>query len=52
MNFGMDYLLKRVWDVMGLVRVYTKKMGMKFDFEELVVLSDFCGGIVVKYFCV
>lgn len=51
MNLGMEYLLKRVWDAMGLVRVYTKKMGEKADFEEPVVLSDARGGISVKHFC-
>jgi small GTP-binding protein len=51
MNLGMDYLLKRIWDAMGLVRVYTKKMGEKADFEEPVVLSDARGGITVKHFC-
>lgn len=51
MNLGMDHLLKRVWDAMGLVRVYAKKMGEKADFEEPVVLSDSRGGTKVTHFC-
>ena len=51
MNLGMEYLLKRVWDAMGLVRVYAKKMGEKVDLEDPVVLSDARGGVTVKHFC-
>ena len=38
-QLGYDRLLESVWNAMGLVRVYAKKMGEKPDFEEPVVLS-------------
>jgi len=51
MDLGLDYLLERMWDAMGLVRVYTKKQGNKPDFEEPVILSDNRGGTSVEKFC-
>jgi len=51
MELGMDHLLKKMWDAMGLVRVYTKKTGNKPDFDEPVVLAEHRGGVTVKHFC-
>lgn len=51
MELGMNHLLKRMWDSMGLVRVYTKKTGGKPDFDEPVVLADHRGGCSVRHFC-
>jgi len=51
MELGLDHLLRRMWDAMGLVRVYTKKTGNKPDFDEPVVLADHRGGCTVKHFC-
>ena len=51
MKLGMDHLLRRTWNDMGLVRVYTKKTGQKPDFDEPVVLADHRGGCTVKHFC-
>ena len=35
---------EKMWDAMGLVRVYTKKTGNKPDFDEPVVLADHRAG--------
>ena len=51
LELGMTHLLRRMWDAMGLVRVYTKKTGNKPDFDEPVVLADHRGGCLVKNFC-
>jgi len=51
MSLGLDYLLERMWDDMGLVRVYTKKTGSKPDFTEPVILSADRGGSSVENFC-
>ena len=51
MNLNMDGLLEKMWEMMGLVRVYTKKPGNKPDFEEPVVLSEDRGGCLVENFC-
>jgi ribosome-interacting GTPase 1 len=44
-------LLHRIWDMMGLVRIYTKKTGNKPDFGDPVVLSEDRGGRRLKHFC-
>eukprot|EP00227_Mantoniella_beaufortii_P006988 CAMPEP_0197614644 /NCGR_PEP_ID=MMETSP1326-20131121/59629_1 /TAXON_ID=1155430 /ORGANISM="Genus nov. species nov., Strain RCC2288" /LENGTH=409 /DNA_ID=CAMNT_0043183517 /DNA_START=185 /DNA_END=1414 /DNA_ORIENTATION=+ len=51
LELGYEPLLRRMWDSMGLVRVYTKKTGNKPDFVEPVVLADHRGGCSVKQFC-
>lgn len=50
-NLNMDGLLERIWEMMGLVRVYTKKVGNKPDFGDPVVLSDDRGGTTMEHFC-
>ena len=44
-KLNLDGLLVRLWDEMELVRVYTKKVGKKPDFEEPVVLTPDRGGV-------
>ncbi|KAJ0075790.1 hypothetical protein Patl1_33636 [Pistacia atlantica] len=48
---NLDRLLARMWDAMGLVRVYTKPQGQQPDFSEPVVLSVDRGGCTVEDFC-
>mmetsp|Transcript_13961 Transcript_13961/g.44339 ORF Transcript_13961/g.44339 Transcript_13961/m.44339 type:complete len:402 (-) Transcript_13961:994-2199(-) len=48
MKLNYDGLLARMWDEMGLVRVYTKKTGHKPDFTDPVVLSEDRGGCTVE----
>ena len=41
-QLNLDRLLARMWDEMGLVRVYTKPQGQQPDFSDPVVLSAVC----------
>jgi ribosome-interacting GTPase 1 len=41
-QLNLDRLLARMWDEMGLVRVYTKPQGQQPDFGDPVVLSAVC----------
>lgn len=50
-ELNLDYLLTRMWEEMGLVRVYTKKRGQAPDFTEPLVLSKFRHGINVEAAC-
>ncbi|KAF4379467.1 hypothetical protein G4B88_024915 [Cannabis sativa] len=49
LNF--DRLLAKMWEEMGLVRVYTKPQGQQPDFTDPVVLSSDRGGCTVEDFC-
>ncbi|KAL2629348.1 hypothetical protein R1flu_014034 [Riccia fluitans] len=51
LKLNLDRLLARMWDEMGLVRVYTKPQGQQPDFSEPVVLSTDRGGCTVEDFC-
>lgn len=35
---SLDYLIKRIWDELGLVKVYTKKRGAHPDLDDPVCL--------------
>ncbi|RLN24512.1 hypothetical protein C2845_PM07G13290 [Panicum miliaceum] len=48
---GNRKLLARMWEEMGLVRVYTKSQGQQPDFSDPVVLSTDRGGCTVEDFC-
>lgn len=41
-QLNLDRLLARMWEEMGLVRVYTKPQGQQPDFTDPVVLSSVC----------
>ncbi len=47
-KLNLDYLLARMWDAMGLVRVYCKRRGCPPDLDEPVVLSAQRHGITVE----
>ncbi|KAL8537802.1 hypothetical protein ACS0TY_012799 [Phlomoides rotata] len=51
LKLNLDRLLARMWDEMGLVRIYTKPQGQQPDFAEPVVLSAGRGGCTVEDFC-
>ena len=51
MNLNLDFLLARMWDAMGLVRVYTKRRGEAPAFSEPVVLSEGRHGCTVEAVC-
>ncbi|KAJ8601335.1 hypothetical protein CTAYLR_007247 [Chrysophaeum taylorii] len=48
-KLNLDYLLQKMWDYMGLIRVYSKRRGAPPDLQEPVVLStQRPGGITVE----
>ncbi|KAG2257040.1 hypothetical protein Bca52824_076334 [Brassica carinata] len=47
---NLDRLLAKMWDEMGLVRVYSKPQGQQPDFDEPFVLSS-VSGCTVEDFC-
>ncbi|CAM8955965.1 unnamed protein product [Rhodiola kirilowii] len=51
LKLNLDRLLARMWEEMGLVRVYTKPQGQQPDFSDPVVLSLDRGGCTVEDFC-
>jgi ribosome-interacting GTPase 1 len=48
MNLGIDILLDKIWDQLGLVRVYTKRRGEAPDFGEPLILTRGRDGLTVK----
>jgi uncharacterized protein len=52
MQLNLDYLIERVWQKLGLVRVYTKKPGNKPDFNEPLILTDRRDGHTIEAACV
>lgn len=51
MNLNLDYMLQRVWDYMGLIRIFTKRRGQPPDLTEPVVLSTQRHGFTVEAAC-
>lgn len=51
LQLNMDGLLERIWEMMALVRVYTKKVGHKPDFSEPVVCTQDRGGTTMEAMC-
>jgi ribosome-interacting GTPase 1 len=45
-QLNLDRLLAKMWEQMGLVRVYTKPQGQQPDFSEPVVLSTVSGTLL------
>ena len=37
-TFSLDYLIERIWESLGLVKVYTKKRGERPDLSDPVCL--------------
>ena len=48
MNLGLDILLEKLWDCLGLVRVYTKKKGQPPDFADPLILTKGRYGVTLK----
>jgi len=46
-----DALKSKIWDYLGLTRIYTKRKGSPPDLEEPVVLSNIRKGTTVKSLC-
>ncbi|GFR48130.1 hypothetical protein Agub_g9964 [Astrephomene gubernaculifera] len=51
LRLNLDGLLERIWEMMALVRVYTKKVGAKPDFADPVVLTCDRGGTTLEALC-
>eukprot|EP01038_Epipyxis_sp_PR26KG_P010170 gene10170-13682_t len=51
MNLNLEYLLQRMWDYMGLIRIYTKRRGQPPDLNEPMVLSAERHGMTVEAAC-
>ncbi|KAF9516382.1 hypothetical protein BS47DRAFT_680913 [Hydnum rufescens UP504] len=51
MGLNLDYLVERIWEMLGLVKVYTKKRGAHPDLEDPIcmrkgsTIEDVCHGI-------
>lgn len=51
-DLNLDYLLEKMWDYMGLIRIYTKRRGAPPDLDEPVVLSrERPDGLTVQAAC-
>ncbi|KAK9149179.1 hypothetical protein Scep_007936 [Stephania cephalantha] len=50
-RLNLDRLLAKMWEEMGLVRVYTKPQGQQPDFTDPAVFSVDRGGCSVEAFC-
>lgn len=48
MKLNLDALLAKMWEYMGLIRVYTKKRGQPPDFSDPLVLSSERRGTTVE----
>lgn len=51
MNLNLDTLLQRIWEYMGLVRIYTKRRGQPPDLHEPIILSNERHGLTVEAVC-
>ena len=47
-ELGLDILLQKIWKILAMVRVYTKKRGEQPDFHEPLILTEERGGTTVK----
>ncbi|KAL3910768.1 MAG: hypothetical protein SGPRY_008935 [Prymnesium sp.] len=51
MKLNLDLFLDKIWEYLGLVRVYTKPRGKKPDFNDPLVLTEGRYGITVEAAC-
>jgi len=51
LSLNLDYLLERLWQELGLVRVYTKKRGQPPDFSAPIVLTSGRNGVTIEAAC-
>jgi len=50
-KLNLDVFLDKVWEYLGIVRVYTKPRGKKPDFEDPLVLTHGRHGLTVEAAC-
>ena len=51
MDLNIDYLLQKMWQYMGLIRIYTKRRGQAPDLSEPIVLSSQRDGLSLEAAC-
>lgn len=51
LKLGFDYLLKCIWDRLGLIRIYTKKRGQEPNFGDPLILTKKRKGCTVEAVC-
>jgi len=51
LNLNMDRLVAKMWDMLAMVRVYTRRRGEPPDLNEPSVLTAGRGGVTVKTLC-
>lgn len=47
-KLGFDILREKIWDMLGMVRVYTKRKGARPDFDDPLILTDGRHGTLIK----
>jgi hypothetical protein len=50
-NYGVEELKAKIWEYLGLTRIFTKRRGQPPDLEEPVVLSQIRRGTTVQSLC-
>ena len=48
MSLGLNLLKERIWDMLGLVRVYTKRKSCPPDLSDPLILTKGRGGFTIK----
>lgn len=51
LNLNLDYMLKKMWEYMGLIRIYTKRRGQPPDLVQPIILSLQRHGLTVESVC-
>jgi uncharacterized protein len=51
MNLNLDFMLQKMWDYLGLIRIYTKRRGQLPDLTEPIVLSSERNGLSIEAAC-
>ena len=51
MNLNLDTMLMKMWEYLGLLRVYTKRRGQPPDLNDPIILSRNRHGITVESVC-
>jgi len=51
MNLNLDVMLQKMWEYMGLIRIYTKRRGQPPDLSVPIVLSSERQGLTVESAC-
>lgn len=51
MRLNLEYLVERIWQKLGLVRIFTKKPGNKPDFNEPLILTERRDGHNIEAAC-